>query len=80
MSEQKLVDKQMTFEEFKQYLEKELFSWISKRDRSLGAYLLSVEEWAMLEYNRTSKIEDERCHNCYKPLVDGVCNCLNYTR
>lgn len=54
-----------TKEEFKQYLDKEFWNWISipKEGRSLDSLLLSMEDWAGKEYNRVSKQENER--KCY---------------
>lgn len=57
VSDSVLADKVMSFEEFKRYLEKELYPWLSHRDRSLSSHILGVEDWARGEYNRVHKIK-----------------------
>lgn len=40
----------MTRDEFAHYLDG-FFQWTSHRERSLTSWLLSLEEWAVSEYN-----------------------------
>lgn len=42
----------MTKDEFRAFVDANLWEWLSDRSRSLEAHLLGLEEWVHLEYNK----------------------------
>lgn len=43
---------EMTKDEFRAFVNANLWEWLSDRSRSLEAHLLGLEEWVHLEYNK----------------------------
>lgn len=53
------MPKAITPEEFKEYIDKNFYQWMGQSDRPLSSFLLSLEEWAVRNYNRSSKEEEK---------------------
>jgi hypothetical protein len=47
--------KLMTKAEFKEFVEENLWPWLSNSPRTLESHLLGLEEWATREYNKAYK-------------------------
>ena len=53
------MPKEITIEEFREYVDKNFYQWVGKNNRPLSSFLLSLEEWATGNYNRSSKEEEK---------------------